>query len=140
MISWRRQSWFVPAVCLLLILPWSLFFGVMFTFAFRSDESAWAWLFDGVTFWSQLLAAAFSFVRPRAAAFWMLANIACSAAIGLGFSIQSWSAAGAEHARWRELIQNGVQEALLFWGAPLLAAFLLLITNLSDSTKLKPQS
>jgi hypothetical protein len=140
MISSRWKTRIVPAVCLLLILPWSLFFGVMFTFSFRSHESAWAWVFDFVTYWNQLLAAGFSFVRPRTAAFWTLADIACSAAIGLGFTIQSSSAPGAEHGSWLDLIQYGFRTALFFWGVPIVAALLLLITNRRNSTKPKSHS
>lgn len=107
MISSRWKTRLVSVICVLLILPWSLFFGVMFTFSFRSPESAWAWIFDFVTYWNQLLAAVFSFVRPRTAAFWMLADIACSAAIGLGFILQFSSASGGKHGTWLNLIQDG---------------------------------
>ena len=68
----------------ILILPWGIFMGVMFL-SFGTDGSRWAWTFDIVTFWFQVLAVLLSFAFPRISAFWMLVNIAISVLFGLVF-------------------------------------------------------
>ena len=82
----RRQCLMASVAGAILILPWGIFMGVMFL-SFGTDGSRWAWTFDIVTFWFQVLAILLSFALPRISAIWLLVNIAISALIGIGFQV-----------------------------------------------------
>jgi hypothetical protein len=116
----------------ILILPWGIFLGVMFTFSFRSPESPWAWTFDIVTFWFQVLAVLLSFAFPRISAFWMLVNIAISVLIGIGFQVHSAYQPDAGHMNaieWLLFLPRILHTAGMFWMLPFIAAILLLYAS-----------
>ena len=133
MNSSRRQlQLFFSSVGALLIVPWGLFMGVMFTFSFRENESPWVWGFDALTFWSQIAAILFSFLKPRLAAFWMLANIVASLSIGIGFEVQSFLAPGARHLGtpdWAAFLPALAYDCAVFWGLPAAFAVMLLMAE-----------
>jgi hypothetical protein len=117
----------VSTVGALLIVPWGLFFGVMFTFAFGANESAWAWGFDIVSFWFQIPAVIVSFFRPRIAAWWMLANVLASVLMGMWFEIHD-----ASHlvvSEWISTLLPLLKTCIWFWGLPTLFAVLLLMAE-----------
>ncbi|HUZ90742.1 MAG TPA: hypothetical protein VMU78_02400 [Methylocella sp.] len=127
-LSRKQLQLLVSAVGTLLIVPWGLFLGVMFTFAFRADESRWAWGFDIVSFWLQIPPILVSFFKPRIAAWWMLANVSASVLIGLGFEIGLSFSPDARHLSiqdWVTFLPSIAKESLIFWGLPTLIALLL---------------
>jgi hypothetical protein len=125
----RQLQLLISALGSIVILPWGVFLGAMFTFAFRADESLWAWAFDVITFWCQIPAILLSFFRPRFAAYWMLLNAAVSLLIGVGFQISSARAPDAGHLSVAEFLSDLLPLSKLivaFW-APTIAFALLLL-------------
>jgi len=133
-ISRRRLQLLISTVGTILILPWGVFLGAMFTFSFRANETLWAWGFDIVSFWSQIPAILFSFFKPRIAAGWMLASVAISILMGLGFEIESSHKPGAAHlnlSEWISTLLPLLKTCVWFWGLPTLFAVLLLVPGRS---------
>jgi hypothetical protein len=131
-LSQKRLQLLVSAVGTLLIVPWGLVLGAMFTFAFRAGESRWAWGFDIVSFWLQIPAIIVSFFRPRIAAWWMLANVSASVLMGMWFEIQSFYNPDARHlvvSEWISTLLPLLKTCMWFWGLPTLFAVLLLVTG-----------
>lgn len=127
-MKFRNQQLLVSAIGAVLIIPLELFLGVMFTFAFTSHESGWAWAFDLISFWSQIPGIALSFLKPRFAAAWMLLCLAISICIAITFEIVvSYSGAGAgpNSLTWLEAAPSLLRTAAIFWGVPLLFGLLL---------------
>ncbi len=130
-LGYRKRHLIISAIGALLIGPWGILLGAMFTFSFRSNESPWAYAFDVVTFWSQVAAILFSFIKPRIAAIWMLLSVGVSVLIGLGFEIQSAYAPNAYHlnaAQWIATLPGTAKTSATFWGLPIIFALLLLNT------------
>ena len=114
---------------LLLFCRPTFFLGVMFTFGFQGGESAWAWAFDLIAFWSQIGGIVGSFFKPQVAARWMLVCIGISVALAVGFLIKSSYAPGARHLSFAEWMGSSAQDAedfAFFWGLPLIFALLLI--------------
>jgi hypothetical protein len=128
----RQQQLLISAIGAAIILPSDLFLGVMFAFSFRAGESAWAWGFDLIAFWSQIIGIIASFFKPRLAAGWMLACIGISVLIGIGFEVKSSYAPDARHvkaAEWLGTLPAIMKTAGFFWGVPLICALLLIRTG-----------
>lgn len=128
-LSRRKWQLIISIIGTILIVPWCLFLGVMFTFAFRSDESRWAWAFDLIAFWSQIPGVLFSFLKPRLSALWMLLCVGVSMLMGIGFEIKSAYAPNARHlssAEWISDLPILLKESFYFWGLPVVVALLLL--------------
>jgi hypothetical protein len=135
----RQQQLLISAIGAALILPSDLFLGVMFTFSFRAGESAWAWGFDLIAFWSQIVGIVVSFFKPRLAAGWMLACIGISVLIAVGFEIKSGYAPDARHlsaAEWMGFLPAILKNSGFFWGLPLI--FALLLISRDPSTQNQP--
>ena len=128
----RHVQLLVSSVGTLLILPWGVFLGAMFTFAFRSDESLWAWAFDIISFWFQIPAILLSFFKPRLASWWMIANVAVSISMGVIFEVRNSYSPGARHlsaVEWLADLLMLWKNILAFWGLPTLVAVLLVIVT-----------
>lgn len=126
----RHVQLLVGGLGAILIVPWAVFMGVMFTFAFRSDESLWAWVFDIISFWCQVPAILLSFLKPRIGAYWLLANTAVSVLFGLVFQIESAlkpDARSLSAVDWIKILPQLAKSSFWFWGLPILFALLLLM-------------
>jgi hypothetical protein len=138
-LHFRQQQLLISAIGAALILPAYFFLGVMFTFGFKAGDSAWAWVFDLIAFWSQIGGIVGSFFKPRVAARWMLVCIWISVALAVGFLIKSGYAPGARHlsaAEWMGFLPRMLKTAAFFWGLPLIFALLLSRDDPSSRTSL----
>jgi hypothetical protein len=142
-VGYRKRQLLISAIGALLIVPWGMFLGAMFTFSFRSNESPGAYAFDIITFWSQVAAILFSFLKPRIAAIWMLMSVGVSVLIGMGFDIQSSYAPNAYHlnaAQWIATLPGTTKIAATFWGLPIIFALLLLkVSSSAQSADVRPE-
>jgi hypothetical protein len=89
----------------------------MFTFAFRSSESLWAWGFDIAAFWVQIPAVLLSFFKPRLAALAMLTGVGASMLMALGFEIKNSYAPDAHQltgTEWAKFLPVAVKECVFF--------------------------
>lgn len=127
-MKFRHQQLLVSAIGAVLIIPLELFLGVMFTFPFTGNESAWAWIFDFISFWTQIIGIIMSFFKPRIAAAWMLLCLASSVSIGIIFELKMSYSGNTFHpsaSQWLKFAPSLLRTAAIFWGIPLLFALLL---------------
>lgn len=125
----KHQLILIIVIGALLIIPWGVFVGVMFTFTFRNHESIWAWIFDLLTFWCQVLGVIVSFVKPRAAAIWMLTALTASASLAITYEVRDTYASSARHiiaSQWITVLPSILKAAFFLYGIPLLFALLVL--------------
>lgn len=128
-LSFRAQQWIVSAVGALFIIPTSLFFGGMFSFAFGTQQSLGAWLFGLTAFWFQILGILASFFKPRLAAAWMLLSLGLSLFICAATEWRWEHHAGRPVSGLSEWLRDGpgyLKTTWFFWIAPLFVALLLL--------------
>lgn len=127
MKSDAKQLRLVSLTGALLVIPWECFMYFGFTFSFRSQESFWAWAFVWFAFALNIPAVLASWVSPRLSAYWMLANIAMSMAIGIGFVLKRYfenpGSLSNYTVGWLDGFAGLVLASVLFWFAPAAFAF-----------------
>jgi hypothetical protein len=129
----------------LLVIPWELFLFFGFTVSGISHEWSWTWAFILFAFLLNIPAVLLSWFKPKWSAYWVLANIAVSMAIGVGFQLQGYrenphSTEGLA-STLLNLFAGGVVSIVLLWFAPAVFAFGTLIVIHSEqieSPQLKP--
>jgi hypothetical protein len=125
------QQCIISMVGALFIIPTSLFFGGMFSFAFGTQQSLGGWLFGLTAFWCQILGIVASFFKPRLAAVWMLLNIAVSILVSAGTMHLSMTA-------WLRACPGYLKATSFFWAGPLVVALLLLRPRPADKEQTQP--
>ena len=128
-LSFRMQQCIVSMVGALFIIPSSLFFGGMFSFAFGTQQSLGGWLFGLTAFWCQILGIVASFFKPRLGAVWMLLNLALSILVSAATEVHWLHHAGALHAgvdEWLRACPVYLKATWFFWAGPLVVSVLLL--------------
>jgi hypothetical protein len=125
-----KQTRLVSLMGALLVIPWECFCIFGFTFTFRSHEPFWTWAFVWFAFVLNIPAVLVSFIKPRLAAYWILANMAISMAIGIGFE---WKSYLENPGSSKNLISSLLDEfagltgtIVFFWFAPAAFAFAML--------------
>lgn len=127
--SFRMQQFLISIAGAIFIVPTSLFFGGMLSFAFGTQQSLGAWLFSLTAFWCQILGVLASFFKPRLAAVWMLLNLVLAVLVSLATELRWQHRAGILHLGWGEFFRSCpdyLKSTWFFWAAPLLVALLLL--------------
>ena len=119
----------------LLVVPWELFMTFGFTFTFRAHEPMLTWLFVWFTFLLNIPAVICSWLWPRVAAFWLIANVMVSLLISIAQETLSYMHSSQGEPWSPGAVFSGIlaiiYSAVFFWGPPLLiAAGLLLVPKL----------
>ena len=83
----RRNLIVVSLAGTLLVVPWELFMTFGFTFSFREHEGLLAWLFVWFTFVLNIPAVLCSWVWPRVAGWWLVANVTISVLVGALYAV-----------------------------------------------------
>jgi hypothetical protein len=129
----------------LLVIPWELFLIFGFTFSLAGRESLWTWAFILFAFLLNIPAVLLSWFKPKWSAYWLLANIAVSMAIGAGFQLQGYRenphSTESLASTLLNLFAGGIVSIVLLWFAPAIFAFGTLIVIHSEqieSSQLKP--
>jgi hypothetical protein len=131
----------------LLVIPWELFLVFGFTFSLNGHESSWTWAFILFAFLLNIPAVLLSWFKPKWSAYWVLANIAVSMAIGAGFQLQGYRenphSTESLASTLLNLFAGGIASIVLLWFAPAIFAFGTLIVIHSEqleSQRFEPAS
>jgi hypothetical protein len=125
-ISFRFQQCIISFIGAFLFLPVYLFWGGLFSFSFTIIDSAWAWGFGLTACWCQILAILFSFLRPRKAGYWILANTGLSILLTIGYLIDKDASPLEALAIWPYAHSSYWKTGIIFWALPIFFALLLL--------------
>ena len=121
----RRNLIVVSLAGTLLVVPWELFMTFGFTFSFREHEGLLAWLFVWFTFVLNIPAVLCSWVWPRVAGWWLVANVTISLVTAIVYTLLHIRSAPLSMPEASELFSGMFQiiyTALFFWAPPLLIA------------------
>lgn len=111
----------------LLVIPWELFLIFGFTFSLTGRESLWTWAFILFAFLLNIPAIMLSWFNPKLSAYWLLANMAVSMAIGAGFQLRGYlenpHSTESLTSTLLSLFAQSVATIVFLWFAPAVFAF-----------------